>query len=99
MGGIDKRLAPLGGRPLIVRTLEALAASPRVERIVLVMGPGPALEAVRPILPAAVTAIVPGGSHRGASVEAGFRALQALDSATGSTRIGSCSCTTARARW
>ncbi len=79
MGGIDKRLAPLGGRPLIVRTLEALVASPRVERIVLVMGPGTALETVRPLLPALVAAIVPGGSHRGASVEAGFRALQGLD--------------------
>lgn len=79
MGGIDKMLAPLGGRPLIVRTLEALAASPRVERIVLVMGSGPALETIRPQLPAVVAAIVPGGPHRGASVEAGLRALQDLD--------------------
>jgi 2-C-methyl-D-erythritol 4-phosphate cytidylyltransferase/2-C-methyl-D-erythritol 2,4-cyclodiphosphate synthase len=79
MGGVDKRLAPLGGRPLLVRTLEAIAAAPIVGRIVLVMGPGPALEALRPAVPAAVVAIVPGGEHRGASVAAGLGALAHLD--------------------
>ena len=81
MAGIDKRLAPLGGRPLLIRTLEAVAASPVVERIVLVMGPGPALEEIRPLLPEAVVAIVPGGEHRGASVAAGLAALGRLDGA------------------
>lgn len=79
MGGIDKRVAPLGGRPLLIRTLEAVAASPVVERIVLVMDPGPALEQVRPLLPDAVVVVVPGGEHRGASVAAGLAALGTLD--------------------
>jgi len=79
MGGIDKRLAPLAGRPLLARTIDALAASPAVARIVLVMGPGPALEAIRPLLPDPVLAIVPGGNHRGASVAAGLDALARLD--------------------
>jgi 2-C-methyl-D-erythritol 4-phosphate cytidylyltransferase/2-C-methyl-D-erythritol 2,4-cyclodiphosphate synthase len=79
MAGIDKRRAPLGGRPLLIRTLEAVAASPAVARIVLVMGPGPALDALRPFLPDAVLAIVPGGDHRGASVAAGLDALARLD--------------------
>jgi 2-C-methyl-D-erythritol 4-phosphate cytidylyltransferase/2-C-methyl-D-erythritol 2,4-cyclodiphosphate synthase len=83
MEGIDKRLAPLGGRPLLIRTLEAVAASAVVERIVLVMGPGPGLDALRPLLPEAVIAIVPGGEHRGASVAAGLAALGGLDGGEG----------------
>ena len=79
MGGTDKRLALLGGRPLLIRSLEAIAASPVVDRIVLVMGAGPALEVVRPMLPEAVIAIVPGGEHRGASVAAGLAAFERLD--------------------
>ena len=83
MGGVDKRLAPLGGRPLLIRTLEAVAASPAVERIVLVMGPGAALDALRPFLPEAVVAIVPGGEHRGASVAAGLDVLARLNGPAG----------------
>ncbi len=79
MAGVDKRLALLAGRPLLARSLDAIAAAAVVERIVLVMGPGPALEALRPFLPPAVVAIVPGGEHRGASVAAGLAALAALD--------------------
>ncbi|MBI3746371.1 MAG: 2-C-methyl-D-erythritol 2,4-cyclodiphosphate synthase [Chloroflexi bacterium] len=79
MEGIDKRLALIGGRPLLVRTLEAIAAAAAVERIVLVMGPGAALEAIRAALPDAVVAVVPGGDHRGASVAAGLAALATLD--------------------
>ena len=79
MNGIDKRLALLGGRPLLIRTLDAMAAADEVERIVLVMGPGAALDAIRAMLPSKVLAVVAGGAHRGASVEAGFRALESLD--------------------
>ncbi|MES2210353.1 MAG: 2-C-methyl-D-erythritol 2,4-cyclodiphosphate synthase [Chloroflexota bacterium] len=78
MEGTDKRVAPLAGRPLLIRTLEALAGAAIVERIVLVMGHGPALEAIRPMLPGNVFSVVDGGAHRGASVEAGFRALESL---------------------
>jgi len=79
MGGIDKRLALIGGRALLVRTLEAIAAAAVVERIVLVMGSGAALDRIRPDLPDRVVAIVPGGDHRGASVAAGLAALARLD--------------------
>ncbi|MBI2764134.1 MAG: 2-C-methyl-D-erythritol 2,4-cyclodiphosphate synthase [Chloroflexi bacterium] len=82
MGGIDKRLAPLGGRPLLIRTLEAIAGPPVVAQVVLVMDSGPALEAIRAQLPAKVAAVVAGGPHRGASVEAGFRALEAVHGGT-----------------
>ena len=78
MAGIDKRLALLGGRPLLIRTLEAMAGAAIVDRIVLVMEEGTALETLRPGLPPSVVRIVPGGPHRGASVEAGFRALEAV---------------------
>ncbi len=81
MGGADKRLVPLGGRPLLARALEAVAASPVVERIVLVMESGPALDALRPLLPPTVVAVVPGGDHRGSSVAAGLAALADLDGA------------------
>ena len=79
MEGVDKRLVSLGGRPLLIRALEAVAAAPVVERIVLVMAAGPALDAIRPLVPAAVVAIVPGGDHRGASVAAGLAALARID--------------------
>lgn len=79
MAGLDKRVAPIAGRPLLVRTLEAIAAAPIVDRIVLVMEEGPALDLIRPLLPPRVARVVPGGSHRGESVELGFRALEALD--------------------
>ena len=77
MAGVDKRLALLGGRPLLIRTLEAIAGAPIVDRIVLVMEEGAALATLKPQFPATVVRIVPGGPHRGASVEAGFRALEA----------------------
>ena len=78
MAGVDKRLALIGGRPLLIRTLEAVADAPIVDRIVLVMEEGHALETLKPQFPASVVRIVPGGPHRGASVEAGFRALEAV---------------------
>jgi 2-C-methyl-D-erythritol 4-phosphate cytidylyltransferase/2-C-methyl-D-erythritol 2,4-cyclodiphosphate synthase len=81
MGGLDKRVVPLAGRPLLAWTLAGIAEAASVERIVLVMGEGAALDDLRPFLPEKVTTIVPGGSHRGASVEAGLAALARLDGA------------------
>ena len=37
MEGIDKLLAPIAGRPMLAWTLEALAASPVVARMVVVV--------------------------------------------------------------
>jgi 2-C-methyl-D-erythritol 4-phosphate cytidylyltransferase/2-C-methyl-D-erythritol 2,4-cyclodiphosphate synthase len=77
MGGPDKLFAPLGGRPLLERTLRAVAGAPEVGRIVVVVAPGREADAAA-LGGGRITAIIPGGTHRGASVEAGFRALEAL---------------------
>ena len=77
MGGPDKVFASLGGRPLLERTLAAIAGAREVGRIVLVVAPGRE-GAAAALGNGRVAAVVPGGTHRGASVEAGFRALEAL---------------------
>ena len=80
MGGTDKLMAPVAGRPLLAWTLEAIAASPVVERLILVASPG-RVEALAsaPWLPAGVHAVVAGGETRQASVAAGVRHLEAID--------------------
>jgi 2-C-methyl-D-erythritol 4-phosphate cytidylyltransferase/2-C-methyl-D-erythritol 2,4-cyclodiphosphate synthase len=80
MAGTDKLLVPIGGRPLLAWTLDALLAARGVERLVLVA----ARERVvgwraAPWLPAGVTAVVEGGATRQASVAAGVRRLAQLD--------------------
>ncbi len=80
MAGTDKLLAPIGGRPLIAWTLDALAAAPGVERLIVVTTPDRvAAWRAAPWLPACVTDVVPGGATRQASVAAGVRRLGALD--------------------
>lgn len=80
MGGIDKLLAPVGGRPLLERTLGAIAASTTVDRIVVVTAPARVAElAAVPWLPPSVVTVVAGGPDRETSVAAGLDALDALD--------------------
>ncbi len=80
MAGADKLLAPVGGRPLLAWTLAAVAASPAVERIVLVTSPGRVDEITAAgWLPGRVDAVVGGGATRQVSVAAGVRRLEALD--------------------
>jgi 2-C-methyl-D-erythritol 4-phosphate cytidylyltransferase/2-C-methyl-D-erythritol 2,4-cyclodiphosphate synthase len=76
MGGTDKLFAPIGGRPLLAWTLDAIAAVEEVERIVVVTAPERTAE-VRAAawLPASVVAVVEGGDRRQASVAAGLRAF------------------------
>jgi 2-C-methyl-D-erythritol 4-phosphate cytidylyltransferase / 2-C-methyl-D-erythritol 2,4-cyclodiphosphate synthase len=80
MGGIDKVLTPVGGRPLLVWAIEALAGSPHVDQIVVVTTPerAPMLRAAG-WLPARVTSVVAGGETRAASVANGVRELARLD--------------------
>jgi 2-C-methyl-D-erythritol 4-phosphate cytidylyltransferase/2-C-methyl-D-erythritol 2,4-cyclodiphosphate synthase len=74
--GTDKLTADLAGRPVLAWSLAAIAASPIVERIALVVRPGQG-DAPRPAwMPAKVTSIVEGGARRQESVAAGVRALQ-----------------------
>ncbi len=76
MGGTDKLLAPIGGRPLLAWTVAALKAVPEIERIVVVTAP----EHVATLraadwLRADPRDVVAGGDRRDASVAAGVAAL------------------------
>jgi 2-C-methyl-D-erythritol 4-phosphate cytidylyltransferase/2-C-methyl-D-erythritol 2,4-cyclodiphosphate synthase len=80
MAGVDKVDALLGGRPLLAWSLEAIAAAPEVERIVVVLDEQRASEASQAWpawFPAKVIAAVAGGQERQLSVAAGVRALDA----------------------
>jgi 2-C-methyl-D-erythritol 4-phosphate cytidylyltransferase/2-C-methyl-D-erythritol 2,4-cyclodiphosphate synthase len=75
MGGTDKLDADLGGRSVLRRSVETLAAA-GVERIVIVAAPAriPAIAAAD-WLPDQVVAVVAGGARRQESVAAGVEAL------------------------
>ena len=76
MGGADKLAVAVGGRPLLAWTLDALARSSSVSRMVIVttMDRIPGI-AGAPWLPDAVRAVVVGGARRQDSVAAGVAAL------------------------
>ena len=79
MLGIDKLLAPLGGRPLLAVTLEAITATPVVGAVIVVTATERQPDvAASTWLPAAVRAVVAGGERRQDSVRAGFEALERL---------------------
>ena len=84
MGGIDKMMAPIAGRPLLDWTLSGLAAVREIERIVVVAAPTN-VSAIRSAawLPSHVVAVVTGGDRRQVSVAAGFSALEDAGSAAG----------------
>jgi len=80
MGGLDKLLTPVAGRPLLAWTIDAVASSPAVGRLVLVTVPGRVGEwRAAEWLPARVDAVVPGGVSRQASVANGVRWLAEAD--------------------
>jgi 2-C-methyl-D-erythritol 4-phosphate cytidylyltransferase/2-C-methyl-D-erythritol 2,4-cyclodiphosphate synthase len=78
MGGADKLLARIDGRPLLAHTLAALAAAPEIASIVVVTSPdhrreledGPWLPDGPPVT------FATGGERRQDSVRAGFDALE-----------------------
>ena len=80
MGGTDKLAAPIGGRPLLAWTLDAIAATPVVGRLVVVTAPE-RVEDLRAAawLPSTVASVVAGGDRRQASVAAGLAELDRLD--------------------
>ena len=89
MEGIDKLLAPIAGRPMLAWTLEALAASPVVERIVVVASAANIDEiSGAPWVPDRVSRVVPGGDRRQA-VRGGGRggAATRVRPALGSDRV------------
>jgi 2-C-methyl-D-erythritol 4-phosphate cytidylyltransferase/2-C-methyl-D-erythritol 2,4-cyclodiphosphate synthase len=79
MGGTDKMMASVGARPLLAWTLDALAAAPEVERLIVVTAPERVAElrAAPWLIPGAE--VVAGGPTRQQSVAAGVRHLDTLD--------------------
>lgn len=76
MGGIEKGLIPIAGRPALSWSLDVFAADPRVQRIALVVGAEQLVAyATLDWLPERVVTVVPGGATRAASVLAGVAAL------------------------
>jgi 2-C-methyl-D-erythritol 4-phosphate cytidylyltransferase/2-C-methyl-D-erythritol 2,4-cyclodiphosphate synthase len=85
MGGTDKLTEWLGDRPLIARSIDALAAWPGLERIVVVTAPERVAEfSAADWLSDRVVAVVAGGERRHESVAAGLAALEGLDEEGGS---------------
>lgn len=78
MGGdVPKALMPLGGRPMLLWSLDALRGSPLVDAVVVV-GPADRLESVRALVGAAPgVTVVAGGASRQESVREGLRAAPA----------------------
>jgi 2-C-methyl-D-erythritol 4-phosphate cytidylyltransferase / 2-C-methyl-D-erythritol 2,4-cyclodiphosphate synthase len=82
MAGVDKLLAPVAGRPLLAWTLDAIAAAPVVDRIVLVAPAARLGQLARASwVVARAEAVIPGGATRQASVAAGVRHLDRIDPA------------------
>ena len=76
MGGIDKVMAPLGGEPMIIKTVRAFQQCDAIREIVVVTRP----DLIVPIMDLCasmdkVRAVVAGGSSRQASVSLGLNAL------------------------
>lgn len=76
--GFDKLLTPVGGRPLLLHTLERLQLTGVPAEIILVVRPGSEEEMetlVAPLREKGSIRIVPGGAQRQDSVQAGLSAV------------------------
>ena len=76
--GFDKLLTPLGGRPLLLHTLERILLTELPEEIVLVIRPGSLAEmeaTIAPLLDKGRIRLVDGGAQRQDSVQAGLKAV------------------------
>ena len=81
MGGVDKIMAPLCGRPLVTHSLDAFESSPLIARIVLVVPPA-GVDAHRDLVGEhgySRIEVVPGGERRQDSVRRGLDALGAVE--------------------
>ena len=81
MGGVDKIMAPLCGRPLITHSLDAFESSPLVVRVVLV-APQAGVDSHRSLVTERAyvkVEVVPGGERRQDSVHNGLEALGAVE--------------------
>jgi len=76
--GFDKLLTPLGGRPLLLHTLERLQQTQLPSEIVLVIRPGSKAEmeaVIEPLREQGNIRLIEGGAQRQDSVQAGIRAV------------------------
>jgi len=76
--GFDKLLTPLGGRPLLLHTLERLLLTGAPEEIILVIRPGSEAEmeaTIAPLRDQGNIRLVEGGAQRQDSVQAGLKAV------------------------
>jgi 2-C-methyl-D-erythritol 4-phosphate cytidylyltransferase len=76
--GFDKLLTPLGGRPLILHTLDRLLQTEMPQEIILVIRPGSEAEmeaVIAPLRDKGEIKLVPGGAQRQDSVRAGLNAI------------------------
>ena len=81
MGGVDKIMALLCGRPLVTHSLDAFETSPLVERVVLVI-PGEEVDSHRSLVTKrgyGKVQVVPGGERRQDSVRNGLDALGGME--------------------
>ena len=81
MGGVDKIMAPLCGRPLVTHSLDAFEGSPLVARVVLVVPPA-GIDAHRGLVSErgyGKVQVVRGGERRQDSVRNGLDALGAVE--------------------
>lgn len=76
--GFDKLLTPLGGRPLLLHTLDRIMQTGMPEEIILVIRPGSEAEmaaVIAPLRDQGVIRLIPGGEQRQDSVLAGLNAV------------------------
>lgn len=82
MGGIDKLFVPLGGKPLLARTIAAFEGAPEITRVVVVCS-RENIERVRELVAsegfAKVSGVCIGGARRQDSVRLGLEALGECD--------------------
>ena len=81
MGGVDKIMAPLCGRPLVTHSLDAFESSPLIARIVLVVPPAGVDAHHNLVLERGYgkVQVVPGGERRQDSVRNGLDALGSVE--------------------
>jgi 2-C-methyl-D-erythritol 4-phosphate cytidylyltransferase / 2-C-methyl-D-erythritol 2,4-cyclodiphosphate synthase len=76
-GGVPKQFALLGGRPLLVHSVDAFLSHPRVSSVHVVIGEGQYDLALSALEGRPVTSLATGGKERKDSVHAGLEAAQA----------------------
>ena len=83
-GDIPKQFRPIGGKPVLIHAVDALARHPAIDSIVLVVGAGQEDDVRAMLGNRAVGAIVQGADSRRGSVRAG---LEHIASTGGAARI------------